>query len=308
MKKKKSVGVFLVPVLFMSLASAVNAKGGPNNDDPGESLPLPIPTIETGKVQSQGLDQQAGDVRWILPGPRRLDPKVFGTPAAPLGFEPDVGVPVTMRLTTPDGTAYTTTKMPTPFSDNARTISGEYQLNAVDNTLVDDPASEDVLNYQATVTSPAGDTIEIEVTQILPVGIDHAVFGGVGTNMIHHGMTGIGTKMQPTQPTVAAFWGIGTISVNGVVDSVRGVNRLVHSMITCHVRDANYHLVFDDGVDCSRIHTHLMLPNVQVVTDGNGNYEEVSSAVPTGFILPNGMEQPFLHVMFENVRVTDIHE
>jgi hypothetical protein len=114
--------------------------------------------------------------------------------------------------------------------------------------------------------------------------------------------------MQPTQPTVAAFWGIGTISVNGVVDPVRGENRLVHSMITCHVRDDNYHLVFDDGVDCSRIHTHLMLPNVQIVTDGNGNYEEVPSPVPTGFNLPNGMEQPFLHVMFENIQVRDIHE
>lgn len=178
----------------------------------------------------------------------------------------------------------------------------------MDNTLVDDPASADELDYAATVTSPAGDTIEITVSQILPVGVDHAVFGGVGTNMIHHGMTGIGTKMQPTQPTVAAFWGIGTISVNGVVDPVRGVNRLVHSMITCHVRDDNYHLVFDDGVDCSRIHTHLMLPNVQIVTDGSGNYEEVMSPVPTGFILPNGMEQPFLHVMFENIQVRDLHE
>ena len=45
MNKLKSAGVFLVPVLFMSLSTAVYAKGGPNNDDPGESLPLPIPTI-----------------------------------------------------------------------------------------------------------------------------------------------------------------------------------------------------------------------------------------------------------------------
>jgi hypothetical protein len=308
MKKMKTTTNFLIPVLFMSLSAAVYAKGGPKNDDPGEALPLPIPTIETGKVQSQGLDQQYGDVRWILPGPRRLDPKVFGTPAAPLGFEPDVGVPLMMREKSADGTAYTTTAMPTPFSDNARIISGGYQLDAVDNTLVDDPASADELDYTATVTSPAGVTIKIEVSQILPVGIDHAVFGGVGTNMIHHGMTGIGTKMQPTQPTVAAFWGIGTISVNDIVDPERGVNRLVHSMITCHVRDENYRLVFDDGVDCSRIHTHLMLPNVQIVMDDSGNYKEVTSPVPTGFFLPNGNEQPFLHVMFENIRVTDIHE
>lgn len=79
----------------------------------------------------------------------------------------------------------------------------------------------------------------------------------------------------------------------------------MHSMITCHVRDASYQLVFDDAVDCSRIHTHLMLPNVQIVVDAGGNYTEVASPVPTGFTLPNGMEQPFLHVMFENVQVKD---
>jgi hypothetical protein len=218
MKKLKFVGAVLVPVLLMSFASTVGANGNPD-----KTLPLPIPTIKTGKVKSQGLDQQAGDVRWILPGPRRLDPAVFGTPAAPLGFEPDVGVPLAMRLTTPDGSAYTTTAMPTPFSDNAAIISGHYDLVAEDNTLVDDPASKDVVNYRATVTSPAGDRIEIEVSQVLPVGVDHAVFGGVGTNMIHHGMTGIGTKMQPTQPTVAAFWGIVRSASMGL--SIRSAGR-----------------------------------------------------------------------------------
>lgn len=65
-------------------------------------------TIAGGKtkIKSNG----SGDVRWILPGKRRLDPAVFGTPATPLGFEPDVGLPVAMRLTTSDGSAWTTTK------------------------------------------------------------------------------------------------------------------------------------------------------------------------------------------------------
>ena len=211
-----------------------------------------------------------------------------------------MGVPLAARLTTEDGTAYTTTAGPRPFSDNFATINGSYKLKARDTTLADDPASKDKINYSATVTSPDGaNTYRISVKQILPVGVDHPVFGGVGSNMIHHGMTGIGTKMQPTQPTVAAIWGIGTIKVNGVVPE-RGENRLVHSMITCDVRDEDYRLVFDDGVDCSNIHTHLMLPNVQIAVDEKGNHEEVASPVPTGFILPNGMEQPFLHVMFEN--------
>jgi hypothetical protein len=272
-------------------------------DDDDDGLKLPIQIVDPEGISARGLDKASGDVRWILPGPRRLDPKVFGTPAAPLGFEPDVGVPLAARLTTGDGSAYTTTAGPTPFSDNFAIVSGSYKLKAKDKTLSDDPDSRDKINYSATVTSPDGaNTYEISVKKILPVGVDHPVFGGVGSNMIHHGMTGIGTKMQPTQPTVAAIWGIGTIKVNGMVPE-RGENRLVHSMITCNVRDEDYRLVFDDDVDCSSIHTHLMMPNVQIVVDEEGNYVEVASPVPTGFILPNGMEQPFLRVMFENTVV-----
>jgi len=62
------------------------------------------------------------------------------------------------------------------------------------------------------------------------------------------------------------------------------------------------------GTVNSRIHTHLMLPPVQVAVDENGDFVEISSPVPTGFILPNGMQQPFLHVMFENIDVKDIKE
>lgn len=41
---------------------------------------------------------------------------------------------------------------------------------------------------------------------------------------------------------------------------------------------------------------HLILPNIEVTPDG-----PQTSPVPTGFELPNGMEQPFLHIMYEDV-------
>jgi hypothetical protein len=290
-----------IAVLAFSLQS-VSASG----DNPKDKDPLPLPTIDSDDISVRGVDKTSGDVRWILPGLRRLDPKVFGTPDAPLGFEPDVGVPVAARLTNTDGTAFTTTAGPTPFSDNFAIVSGDFKLKAQDKTLADDPASKDKLKFDASVTSPGGAiNYEIKVSQILPVGVDHPVFGGVGTNMIHHGMTGIGTKLQPTQPTLVAIWGIGTLKVNGVVPD-GGENRLVHSMVTCHVRNnPDYSLAFDDDVDCSRFHTHLMLPPVQVVFDNSGNPIEIDSPVPTGFVLPNGVEQPFLHVMFENTVIED---
>jgi hypothetical protein len=124
--------------------------------------------------------------------------------------------------------------------------------------------------------------------------------------MIHHGTTGIGTKLQPTAPTFGAFWGIGTIKVNGYI-SDQGENRLIHGMITCNVRNEAYEHVFDDNVDCSRIHFHLILPPFQIEKNRNGEFVEIPSPVPTGFVLPNGVEQPFIHGMFENIRVRGLN-
>lgn len=83
-----------------------------------------------------------------------------------------------------------------------------------------------------------------------------------------------------------------------------GENRLIHGMITCNVRNSAYELVFDAGVDCSRIHFHLFMPPFQVAVS-DGQFVEVSSPVPTGFKLPNGA-QPFIHNMFENITLKGI--
>ena len=265
--------------------------------------------LRGNKIESTGLDEKEGDVRWILPGQRQLDPNIFGTPMAPLGFEPDVGVPIEARLTNEDGTAFTTTAGPTPFSDNFALINGAYELSAVDNTLADDLNSQDKVYFRSTFTSPGGEiSYELSVNSILPVGVLHPVFGGVATNMIHHGTTGIGTKLQPTVPTYGAFWGIGTLKVNGQVPD-EGRDRLVHGMITSNVRNEEYELVFDDQVDTSKIHTHLFLPPFQIAVNEGGEFAEVPRPVPTGFVLPNGMQQPFLHIMYENIglkTVTDV--
>jgi hypothetical protein len=50
------------------------------------------------------------------------------------------------------------------------------------------------------------------------------------------------------------------------------------------------------------MHTHMMMPNVAITPDG-----PVESPVPTEFFLPpNGMQQPFLHIMFEDIKVTGV--
>lgn len=246
-------------------------------------------------VKSHG----SGDVRWIFPGLRRLDPKVFGTPAAPLGFEPNVGVPVSQRLTNSDGTAWTTTAGPMPFSDNFAQIKGKYSLKAVDATLSNDPHSDDSVKFFAKFKSPDGNNVyTVHVDRVIKNGPIFNMFGGVGTNMQHHGKTGLGPKVMPTAPTQVAFWGVGTLKLNGAVVAE---NRLVHLMATCNVRDAEYKLVFEDGVDCTKVHSHLMLPPIEITPNG-----PASSPLPTGFILPDGVEQPFLHIMFEEIEIYSV--
>lgn len=77
-----------------------------------------VPGLVAGGIRRVEASSVGTDVRWILPGLRALDPAIFGTPDQPLGFEPDTGLPLEMRLVSEDGTAYTTTAGPTPFSDN----------------------------------------------------------------------------------------------------------------------------------------------------------------------------------------------
>ncbi len=92
-----------------------------------------------------------------------------------------------------------------------------------------------------------------------------------------------------------AFRGKGELTVDG---EVVASNRLVHGMISNVVRDDEYKRIFDEGVDNSRIHFHLILPNIEATPEG-----PQTSPVPTDSVMPNGMEQPFLHIMYEDVTV-----
>ena len=123
--------------------------------------------------------QSRGDsVHWILPGSRRIDPHVFGTPEAGPStpqrgddhiahkiwylsqHRPDVvgllagddshkalplpvGLPNKARQTNADGTRYTKTKIPVPFSDNTvgsdenTNLDGELDLTYIDRSGFD---------------------------------------------------------------------------------------------------------------------------------------------------------------------------
>ena len=62
---------------------------------------MPFPPERIGGAVTITATQEEGSTRWVLPGPRNLDPAVFGTPDHPLGWEknpfPWVGIPLSMR-------------------------------------------------------------------------------------------------------------------------------------------------------------------------------------------------------------------
>jgi hypothetical protein len=237
------------------------------------------------------------DVRWIMPGPRELDPTIFGTPGMPLGFEDDIGVPLDNRLTNEEGNAYTATKNPTPFSDKFEQIDGYFSVSVTDATRYDTPDSKDKAEAEFEFTDPKGEmNYRVVLKKLIPVGPAHPFMGGVLSDHYMHGKTSIGTRMMPTIYSYAAFWGVGELYIN---DEMVSGNRLVHFMATENSRNEDYELFMDNEMTRSGLVGHLMMPDTEVTPQG-----PAKSPVPTRFMLPNGNEQPFFHIMYEEPELT----
>jgi hypothetical protein len=233
-------------------------------------------------------EQEQGTVNWVLPGKRRLDPTVFGTADNPKGTEQPamlVGVPPPARE--PAGDGGQRTQQPTPFSDEAEQVEGSVEMTLIDATATDAATTEDRIAFEATFTAPDGADYRVVIDKAASHGTFIPTGGGVITNFIQHGVTGWGTGLMPTEWDDAALYGAATIFRNG--EQV-AAGRPAHVMVTEFVRGENYRLADDAGVTPAARHLHLMV----FPFDRLGNHD----AVPTGFELPGGDEQPFLHIMF----------
>jgi plastocyanin len=244
--------------------------------------------------------ESGGEVKWILPGPRRLDPEIFGTPEMPLGFEEGIGVPIENRSLNDEETEFNTTTEDTPYSDNYSLINGSFTMNLTDMTPVDVNESNDTAEAEFNFTDPTGEIeYRVVLTNITHVGKYHSVLGGVLIDGIVHGKSSIDSRMEPTSYAYGAFWGVGELYVNGTLVSD---NRVVHSMVTERVRspdEEGYRLLFDKELPHQGVQTHLVLPDMVMADNGTIDNE----SVPTNYTLPNGEEQPFIHVMFDEPRL-----
>ncbi len=245
------------------------------------------------------LTQESTPVYVGLPDHRKLDPRIFGTVDMPRAFEgtPGItGLPVMLREH--KGNKFTQMKPLSPFGDKHIVLTdGVLNVKATDKTATDAAKSDDKVSLVASWKDNAGNTYTVKAGKVIAHGLEYPTFGGVVTNHILHGFSGVGTPLMPSEYTYFAFWAIGNIYKNGeLVDKMR----IVHGMLTEYVRTKGYKLGFDEEVTPTALQFHLMVPPFKP------NMETMAfekAPVKTGFKLPNGMELPFWHVMFENVEV-----
>ena len=223
---------------------------------------------------------------WQFPDKRALDPALFGTPANPMNVDL---LPLAMRASNADASAYTVTSKPVPFSDRIARTTGSFAMQVRDLTARDGKGSRDAIDMEARFAGPDGKKYRVVVRKLIPKGPDHPFFGGVGTNVLMHGATGIGTPLVAQEFSYITAWGIGDFYVDGKkVDS----GRVVHVMVSERTRDKDFRIGFDVA-EPDKLEVHLILPPLKASPTG-----PVPSPVPTGLVLPNGMQQPFVHINF----------
>lgn len=234
-----------------------------------------------------------GTALWQFPDKRALDPALFGTPANPLNVEL---LPLADRLTSADGQSWTTIAKPLMFSNKIAMTTGAFTMQVRDLTAKDGMGSKDQIDATAEFTAPDGRLFKVVVKKVIPKGPDHPFFGGVGTNVLMHGGTGIGTPLVAEEFSYITAWAIGDLYIDGeLVD--RG--RVVHIMVSERTRDADFVSGFDVAMP-DQLEIHLAMPPLKGSPTG-----PVPSPVPTGLMLPNGKQQPFIHVNFYgNAKVT----
>ncbi len=228
----------------------------------------------------------SGQTLWQFPDRKALDPAVFGTPATPLNVNL---LPLDNRLISADGSAYTTIKNPSMFSNNVKLTTGEFSIQVSDLTAKDGMDSRDTVAMEASFVGPMGRNFRITMNKVIPVGPDHPFYGGVGTDVLMHGNTGIGTPLVTREFSYITAWGIGNIYIDG---ELVGDKRIIHVMVSERTRDDNFQIGL--GVaNPDKLEIHLLMPPLKGSPTG-----PVPSPVPTGVTLPNGAEQPFIHVNF----------
>ncbi len=251
-------------------------------------------------------------------------PEVAGLLAGDEDYDPlplPVGIPEGARGTNDDDTRYTRTRIPTPFGDAALAsedidpdqsevndnLDGELDLTYIDRQgFVGQGTGEDEIDLDLWFTGPNGNRYEVDIHDVEREDGAHLHGRGVMTGVYMHGITTIGTPLQPTQYAFGALWAEVDLLINGEVTSPKNEDREFHVMTTQPVRTEEYTLAFDEDLPLgedgnpnpfldSTAQTHVFLPPIKDTEDGPRR---------VGLDLPDGVPQPFIHFMFDEGTVS----
>jgi hypothetical protein len=239
-----------------------------------------------------------------------------------------VTAPLEARKTDAAGAEYTAFAKPTAFSNNAQPLpmskdkNGYFRARMTNNVETDQPggpfSAADELDFETVFHDPDGNKYRIEMkTLVQPPIPGYETGGGVVLDTYLHGDTGTGTPLMPREYTQAAFWGFGDLYVNGEKQGTW----LTHLMTTEVVRKMDYSLAIDEelplGPDERPIasqphHTHVIMMPIEPYKPmpvlghlGLGPTAPRFAPVKTAYKLPNGMTQPFIHMMYEQDSITE---
>lgn len=183
---------------------------------------------------------------------------------------------------------------PTLSSGNYTRINGTFYLNFTDLTQRDVNKSDATAKAEFNFTDPTG-KIKYGVTlkNISSVAeyilVDDFFYGNSSTESF----------MEPVVHTYSAVWGVGEFYANGTLVND---NRLIRVMASERVNSSDnegYKLLSDKESPQKSIETRLFLPDLVVAKNGTVDKQPV----PTNVTLPDGTNQSFINVIFENCRL-----
>jgi hypothetical protein len=249
-------------------------------------------SVKSAKNYAMMTADADGMALWQFPDKRKLDPELFGTPQNPLNVDL---LPLGMRAVNEEGTAYTTTSKPLMFSNKTKQTTGSIKISVEDLTAKDGPNGKDKAEMEANFKGPDGADFKVVLKKLISKGGEHQMFGGVGTNVLMHGATGIGTPLVAEEFSYITLWGLADFYRNG---KLMDTNRIVHVMVSERTRGDDFKVGFGVAKP-NELEIHLVMPPKKGTPAG-----PIDSPLPTGVILPNGVEQPFIHTNFYgNIKV-----
>ncbi|MEK6903640.1 MAG: thioredoxin domain-containing protein [Nanoarchaeota archaeon] len=126
-----------------------------------------------------------------------------------------------------------------PYSDVLDFVDSSFTFTATDRTPADTPQPQDAAQLTATFDVKkqfTTDSYDIALTQLSSEGVTHSFFGGVGTQILINGKTGIGTSYLPATTAYVSLWGLSDVSKNG---QLIASNVFTHFIITPAIRGAD---------------------------------------------------------------------